>query len=167
MLCGTIGIILVWNRRRFESSTPQPEQGIYPSVTYDSDLLGSVNLIKGSLAIDSSLLTLPHEEGFNIGQLRFHYNSPVYYMTYSYDDSGNIVGSNGNRPEVGLVQYQSSWEVLQNGMRPRSLTVTVILQRGSGKLHWKMEPPMRWCPAARALLLLMVLISNLTVQQQP
>jgi hypothetical protein len=59
----------------------QPEQGIYPGITYDSDILGSVNLTTGALAIKHLVLKLPQAKGFSVGDLSLQYNSTVWVLT--------------------------------------------------------------------------------------
>jgi hypothetical protein len=62
------------------SSAQQAEQGIYPGITYDSDILGNVNLTTGSLAIDHNLLHLPQWKGFDIGDVQLQYNSTAWTL---------------------------------------------------------------------------------------
>lgn len=41
----------------------QQEQGIYPGITYDSDILGKVNLSTGALAISHQVLSSLNGKG--------------------------------------------------------------------------------------------------------
>jgi len=68
------------------------EQGLYPGITYDSDIIGNVNLTTGSLAIQHTLLKLPQWKGFNLGDLSLRYNTPTWTQVTYTDASGYEVG---------------------------------------------------------------------------
>jgi RHS repeat-associated protein len=74
------GVSLLLLATCVSAAAQQQEQGIYPGITYDSDILGNVNLTTGSLAVNHLVLKLPQWKGFAIGDLSLQYNSPVWVL---------------------------------------------------------------------------------------
>ena len=59
----------------------QIESGFYPAASYDSDMIGNVNLNRGSLVISAPLLQLKQKPGFSLGSLYLTFNPPTYVRT--------------------------------------------------------------------------------------
>jgi hypothetical protein len=56
----------------------QIESGFYPAASYDSDMIGNVNLNRGSLVVSAPLLQLKQKPGFSLGSLYLTFNPPTY-----------------------------------------------------------------------------------------
>lgn len=81
------------------TAAAQTETGIYPAASYDSDMIGNVNLNRGSLVIAAPLLTLKQKPGISFGSLFLTYSPPTY-----------VKGTNCVSTSVGNEECQIFWQ---------------------------------------------------------
>jgi RHS repeat-associated protein len=117
----------------------QAEQGLYPGITYDSDILGNVNLTTGTVAIKHSFLSLPQWKGFSgIGDLQLNYNTPAWTLQITCDADNDDGGGNTCSAQW-LPSDNSNFSVVPQIDSVTSWWATMLYDSNSDPTGWELQ----------------------------
>jgi RHS repeat-associated protein len=116
------------------------EQGVYPGLPYDHDILGNVNLASGDLSIQAKLISLPQLKGINVGDLILSYNTLTWtdaeYCSAQGEDCTFQWLPNGNSSPYFMEGGYFSWgSVAYMDLIGNPSTYGWTVQSGDGNVH--------------------------------